>query len=208
MPSGASYPLFHSADIINKYGIGDTLESYLDRLMEYNKKLNLVSRETTWEALRRVAADCLMPFEFTSPPVDGDSFFDIGSGGGFPSIIHLLSFSGFEGTLYERVQKKAGFLISTITHFNLSAQVCPESFSLKSMPGKASFDIGFMKLVKLNNGILSNALSALKPNGRFIYYSSVSDLENLNNDRYNIEIFSYYLDDPKQLRFVTVFSKP
>ena len=75
MSANDSIQCFKSAEILSEFGLEKDLEAYLDVLFEYNKKINLVSRETSRSAIIRVAADCLIPFKFSQPP--SGRFFDI-----------------------------------------------------------------------------------------------------------------------------------
>ena len=58
-------PLFRSESIIAKYNIEPRLESYFDEILEYNKKVNIVSRETSRPELLKMAADSLIPVSYT-----------------------------------------------------------------------------------------------------------------------------------------------
>ena len=65
MSSDDSIQRFNSEEIISEFDLKNGLNSYLDILLEYNKKVNLVSRETSRSDLIRLAADCLIPFKFS-----------------------------------------------------------------------------------------------------------------------------------------------
>jgi 16S rRNA G527 N7-methylase RsmG len=204
MFAGSSIPFFKSGEIITEFGLEKGLNTYLDVLFEYNKKINLVSRETPRPALVRVAADCLVPLKFSDPPVG--TFFDIGSGGGFPAVVLLLTFDHLHGVLYERTQKKTRFLEHLIHLMNLKAEVRPDNWpSTCNLTGE-SYNLGTMKLVKLNQQILNQVESALKPGGRFIYYAAApamkSDMNKMKMSRHD-----YFLDDSTQLRTVSIFLK-
>lgn len=195
---------FDSANIIEKYNIKPKIDEYLDFLLEYNRKINLVSRETSREQLTRIVADCLIPFEFIEPP--SGRIFDIGSGGGFPAVVLMLAFPGIEISLIERTTKKAVFLRETIIKFNLPGQVHSENFAdLGHQLSKRSFDGGFMKLVKLDDRILRQVFSILKPGGKFVHYSSADKNIKLP-ESLSVRHCSYYLDDSKIVRAISIFS--
>jgi len=196
---------FNSEEIISESGLRKGLNSYLDILLEYNKKVNLVSRETSRANLVRLAADCLVPFKFSEPP--SGSFFDIGSGGGFPSIILLLAFDNLRGVLYERTQKKARFLEYLVKELNLDALVRPIDWPPPSAGNENVFDLGTMKLVRLDQKILRSLNAALKTGGRFIYYTSALAIDGLDPDPLKHFTYNYYLDDIERLRTVTIFLK-
>jgi 16S rRNA (guanine527-N7)-methyltransferase len=205
MSSNGSIPCFKSAEIISEFGLEKRLDAYLDILFEYNKKINLVSRETSRSALVRLAADCLMPFKFSESPVG--IFFDIGSGGGFPAIVLLLAFDNLGGVLFERTQKKARFLEEAVGRLSLKGDVRTDNWPPREFGPKNAFNLGTMKLVRLDQKILGGVEAALKPGGRFIYYTSASALAGLKWRGFTLSEFNYYLDDLSQLRTVSIFSK-
>jgi 16S rRNA G527 N7-methylase RsmG len=194
-----------SQAIINKYDKNSCLSLFLEDILGYNKKINLVSRETGHAGLIKIAADCLAPFEFLPPPTG--KIFDIGPGAGFPSIVLLLSFSGLSGILFERTGKKADFLRQTVKKLNINAEVVPENFTESAKKyNRIGHDYGFMKYVKIDRDILSAALGLLGPNGKFIYYSRLEANMPGTMSQGIIKSFTYYLDDEPQIRTITIFS--
>ncbi len=199
-------PRFSTESIIAKYNLSDRLDSYLREISLYNDKINIVSRETGAEELRRIAIDSLAPFEFLQPP-DG-KIFDIGPGGGLPSIVVLLAFPETQGLLIERTKKKTIFLKRMIDQFNLKAEIVDTDFiEAKRRIEPSSFDLGLMKLVRPDSKLLYEALDILKPDGRFIYYSDLD--ETTVKIRADIEIIKhkYFLDNNKLLRTITILKK-
>lgn len=199
-------PRFSSSDILAKYDNDSKISSFLDQVFLFNQKVNIVSRETSREKLTRIAADCLVPLEL-GINISG-KLFDIGPGGGFPAIILLLALPGTDGVLIERTGKKAEFLKKMKDKFDLTASVINQNFvEAVSQLDSGSFDIGLMKYVRLERQILASAISLLKPNGMFIYYSQF-DKSNIP-DKGDISTVQhcYYLDDIEQVRTITIFLK-
>lgn len=83
-----------------------TIDKYLDLLLTWNKKINLVSAGDKNELIERHVLDSLQ----LVPYLDKDCvLFDLGSGAGFPGL--MLSYAGIkEVHLVEKVEKKADFL--------------------------------------------------------------------------------------------------
>jgi len=201
-----SIPRFSSSDILAKYDNNSKISSFLDQIFLFNQKVNIVSRETSREKLIRIAADCLVPLEL-GINISG-KLFDIGPGGGFPSIILLLALSGTDGVLIERTGKKAEFLKKMKDKFNLTASVINQNFvEAVSQLDLGSFDIGLMKYVKLERQILASAISLLKPNGMFIYFSQFDNSESSKKSDISVVQYCYYLDDTEQVRTITIFLK-
>lgn len=199
-------PLFHSERIIKKFDTNGLIGPFLDLVLEYNKKINIVSRETSLAGLRRIAADCLVPLEMGFD-VKG-RFFDIGSGGGFPGIIMMLARPEAEGVLIERTGKKAEFLSSIINKSQLKGIVYPQNFvEIAPRLEQDSFDFGLMKYVKMEQKLLNCALSLLNNDGKFLYYSGTGLAETNEMRDLKTGKARYYLDDTKQIRGLTIISK-
>lgn len=83
-----------------------TIDKYLDLLLDWNKKVNLVSVKDKEELMERHILDSLQLMDYIN--VD-DVVYDIGSGAGFPGLI--LSFAGIKKVnLVEKNIKKVSFL--------------------------------------------------------------------------------------------------
>lgn len=92
-----------------------TIDLYLDFLLEYNKKINLVSRQSTRETLDFLVAETLLLKKFVCTPL----IVDAGSGGGLLGIPLALSFPGKNAILIETVHKKILFLKEALNRLNL-----------------------------------------------------------------------------------------
>lgn len=199
-------PVFSSRDILAKYDIDSKISSYLDQVFLFNQKVNIVSRETSREGLDKIAAECLAPLEL-GIDIKG-KIFDIGSGGGFPSIVLMLARPEIEGVLIERTGKKAKFLETIVNKFDLKGTVHNKDLGeIASHLDQNSYDFGLMKYVRMEKKVLRPALQLLKPNGKYLYYSRM-----ITDDKYGINHFRvaehcFYLDDTEQVRTVNVISK-
>nr|MBN2277634.1 class I SAM-dependent methyltransferase [candidate division Zixibacteria bacterium] len=201
----AGIPFYHSREIISRYRLDEIIPEYIRTVLDFNKYVNIVSRETTPVNLVRLAADCLIPFDILGRP-EG-RFFDIGSGGGLPGLILLLTHPHLEAVLIERTGKKATFLRDAIKHFDLKARVIEKDFiEAAGQMDPGSFPLGTMKLVRLDLKILGRAISLLKPSGNFIYYADFDSAAIKIPPGFRAGSHRYYLDDNKQLRTFTIFS--
>jgi len=198
-------PIYNSREIISKYDLDNKLPEFIRTILDYNKKVNIVSRETAPVNLVRIAADCLIPFEYSSTPTG--KFFDIGSGGGLPAVVLMFAFPGLEGILIERTRKKADFLNHCLDKFGLPGQVINKDF-IEAVPSleNNTLTFGTMKLVRLDHKILRDALKLIDPTGKFIYYSSPEKSETTIPENILVDRYDYYLDDINQLRSISFFS--
>ena len=196
---------FDSGDIITKYSFDDRLAEYIEAVLEYNVKVNIVSRETSRPDLLKIAADSLLPFEFGLRPAG--RLFDIGSGGGFPAVVILLAFPQLEGVLFERTGKKASFLQTIIGRFGLNAKIINKDFG-EAAPSldKASFDFGTIKLVRPDHRIILGVARLLRPGGSLVYYAARNNIKCDISGFSKTALHDYYLDDRKRLRSLTIIS--
>ncbi len=197
-----------SADLFSKYDPDQKLELFFDLLTEENKRVNLVSRETNRDDLRRLAAESLAPLELIGEK-RYRSYLDIGSGGGFPSIpIMMAAAAGVieieHVRLIERTQKRAAALGRIISGLNLQAEIVPEDFPGKDTSTK--FDLVTLRYVKLTPKLLTAIFKSLHRFGLFIYYSQPEFSIDLNRFSAVTQLFTLDLKEPP--RPVTFFRNP
>jgi 16S rRNA (guanine527-N7)-methyltransferase len=169
--------VINPSEVLDKYLDRERLDRYFSVLMDHNSRINLVSRETTRADFDRLVAESLLPLDQIKELFTG--YLDIGSGGGFPSLPILLSGIVSEGAIMvERTEKKARALKSMLTELGLKARVIPRNLEeVKDLPGVPFITL---RLVKLDQALLTRINSLLQPGGVLVYYSrpefSVTDL--------------------------------
>src|SRR6266446_2378303 len=101
--------LFRSICRKNRFEISDAqinlLEGYVRALLEWNQKINLISRKDeahVWT--RHVFGSIALLFQFEFLP--GSTMIDIGTGGGLPGIPLCILSDRLEVTLVDSIQKK------------------------------------------------------------------------------------------------------
>ena len=204
---GESCPVFESGKIISRYDKDGKIFAFLDEIEKYNKKVNLVSRETSRAGLEAFAADSLIPLELI-PDLSG-TFFDIGPGGGFPSVVLMLARPDLAGVLVERTAKKAAFLRQVVARFNLKAEIrCHNFGDTVSGLKRGSFCFGLMKYVRLQPPLLKAALELLTPGGQFIHFAPPDKPTGKTDERsFSVSVRNYYLDDLKRLHTLSMYTR-
>ncbi|MEX0771258.1 MAG: RsmG family class I SAM-dependent methyltransferase [Balneolaceae bacterium] len=97
----------------------EELEAYLEQLLWWNEKVNLVSREVSRETVREHIVHSLIPQELNVIKNE-DSWIDAGTGGGLPGIPLAITGKGTHWILNDIVSKKVAALKQMIFHLNLS----------------------------------------------------------------------------------------
>ena len=189
-----------------EYFIGDRLpldglNLYFDLLLEENKRVNLVSRETSRTDLLRITAESIVPMQWLNGATD--RYLDIGAGGGFPSIPLLLAGVGKELTLLiDRTVKKVDALNRIIRKLNLLASVTQADFPITAIEGP--FDLITLRFVKLTPRLLKSVLNLLNPAGSFVYYGQ-PEFET-SGTKYSTRAVEVLQGEPSKQ--VTIFQKP
>lgn len=112
-------------------GMRNTLEQYLELLMEWNSFARLVSKTDEKHIVSRHVVDSLSLVNVVEAATGSDSapHLDIGAGGGFPVIPMAIALPGAEFVAMERSAKKSTFLRKAASDLSLSnLRVIPGMF--------------------------------------------------------------------------------
>jgi 16S rRNA (guanine527-N7)-methyltransferase len=123
---------------------GETLSQllrYESALLEWNQKVNLVSRKDTAQALPLHLLHCLAFTRVIEPPVNGTHFVDVGSGGGLPGLVLAIVWPQAQFTLVDSVQKKMGAVAEMASLLGL-ANVATHWGRAEELKTKADYCIG------------------------------------------------------------------
>ena len=188
------------AALIDKYLDRARLDRYFELLMEQNRVVNLVSRETSRGDFDRMVAESLLPLDFIGTTFD--SYLDIGSGGGLPAVPMILAGIGAShSTLIERTGKKAKALGQIVAGLELTAGIEPTNFAELHL--KPSFQLVTLRYVKLDPRLLSRILERLEPGGKFVYYSS-PDFKTFSG---SAETHRFVSGQDQAVKSLTIFQK-
>ena len=147
----------------------DLFALYHRELLLWNKRINLVSQQTSREIVIRHFVDSLTPAPWIERP-EG-LLIDIGSGGGFPGIPLRIAFPNLHLTLVESSRKKTSFLAHIVRTLCLdSVTIIRERVS--ALIGEAAcagaFDTVISRAVFKLPELLRMASFFLKPEGILI----------------------------------------
>ena len=100
------------------------LEEFRSLLLTENKKINLISKSTEKDSIKRHIIDSAQIIDIIDK--NTKTCLDIGSGSGLPGVVLAIIFkkkgSKIKFELYEKSQKKSNFLRKMIKHFELNAE--------------------------------------------------------------------------------------
>jgi 16S rRNA (guanine527-N7)-methyltransferase len=167
----------------------EKLSIYIELLLKWNSKINLISRSSAEDVWIRHLLDSAQLMKFIDK---SQKILDVGSGAGFPGIV--LSILGIEEiTLLDSDQRKCSFLLEVARLLNLKLEVingriediCDQSFDIVTARGFASvgrllkqidaIKTGRILLLKGKNYDLEIQEALQEWDFRYITYPSITD---------------------------------
>ncbi len=108
--------------VVKKFSLPESCSSYLleyiNILMRWNRKINLISRKHT-DIVRSLVGPSLLYFKLKSELPDEFSVVDLGSGAGFPAMIIKLCDRDRKIVMIDTNSKKTAFLTYLCAYFSL-----------------------------------------------------------------------------------------
>jgi 16S rRNA (guanine527-N7)-methyltransferase len=190
-------------------------ELYRQILLDWNKRINLISRKDTgriasYHFLDSLTASSLIP--------TGSSVADIGAGAGLPGIPLKIARPDILLTLVESVGKKARFLTEAVKKLGLDKtsvlairaediKVAPQdgnvgnSLPRSLAPSLPCLDVIVCRLLGTVDDVLPMVVRLLKPGGRVIFYKSATAEAELARARRVMERLHFQLLEIRDVRF-------
>lgn len=146
----------------------ERLELFVDLLLRWNRRLNLISARSVDDVWQRHVVDSLQLLPLMPPA--SDALLDVGSGGGFPGLV-LAAATGWDTDLVEADKRKAAFLTEAAGRLGL-ARVKVHAARIEDAtvpPAKlltARALAPLPKLLRYAHAALSPGGTALFPKGR------------------------------------------
>ena len=186
-------------------------ETYIQEVLEFNKSYNLMKALDANELAVNHILDSLVAVPHLKELIStrcqetGKTVIDIadiGSGGGCPGIPLAIAFPEQAFTLVERMEKRCGFLISTVSKLGLknvkveckaADLVAPESFDLEVFRAFHPFE---MKIIKLLFRMLKKGgyLAAYKAREEKIL-AEMEEIKSVVKDYKRIKMTVPFLED-------------
>ncbi len=138
---------------------------YQRELLEWNKKMNLVSSRDEQRLIKRHFLDSLEPIKFIP---DEARVLDIGSGAGFPGVPIKIIRDDIHLDLLEPKLKRFNFLSHLVKTLNLSIGIYRER--IEDFDNNEMYDIVLSRSVGKLKWLTPVALSVLSSDGKIITY--------------------------------------
>ncbi|OGI10377.1 MAG: 16S rRNA (guanine(527)-N(7))-methyltransferase RsmG [Candidatus Melainabacteria bacterium RIFCSPLOWO2_12_FULL_35_11] len=204
----------------NHYGIEinnnqlDMFKKYYKILLDWNKKINLISRKGEDSIIEKHFLDSIIFL----PEIENlfpSSLLDIGSGGGFPAIPLAIMKSDWDFVLCESIKKKAIFLGHLVNELNLQNKITiindrVEMLRETSLPLCSKFDLIAARAVGKLDVLIKYAMPLLKKGGYLIAYKAkdiedeIKDAEALiSKNNLKLKIFSKKINEAER-KLITI----
>lgn len=173
--------------------IADTLKTYIDMLLEYNEKVNLISRKINREKLVQLLSESHLLNQYIST----DIIIDAGSGNGILGIPIALLDKNKKIILVEPKRKKAQFLrevrkkikLANVEVQDVSIEECLKKKKNGNSKSKTLIARGFPRLNVLcgfvKRGMIKEAVLITSENK---IKKNQNDLENVTKKTYNVPL--------------------
>ena len=170
----------------------ELFKKYYEILLDWNKKINLISRKEE-NILEKHFLDSILFL----PEIEGlinqtPTALDIGSGGGFPGIPLAIMKPKWKFTLCESIKKKANFLEYLVKELNLTNVeiINARVEACHGMPLLQKFDFITARAVAKLDVLIKHSLPLLKKGGYLLAYKAKDIDDEIKNVTLPLQILS------------------
>jgi len=156
----------------------DKLIKYFSFLLDWNTKINLISRKSPEDVLRTSLIESYSLYELILE--DNGKFLDVGSGGGLPGIIIAILMPDSEVELLDSIRKKTDFLSKAADHLGLN-NVRVTNKRLENIDLKIKYDIIFSRGVGNFDNLKKHCFDHIGNTGRVILLTGEDNSSHFRN---------------------------
>jgi 16S rRNA (guanine527-N7)-methyltransferase len=197
----------------------DQIVAYSVLLLEWNEKINVVSRKDTENIFEQHIAPCMSYYLLNLLQEKDKKVIDIGSGGGLPAMINAICYPNIKFYMNDATNKKIMILDDIIKKINLKNAFTiwgrAEEIGFKAAH-KNSYDVvtsrglAAMKMV-LNYSLpflsKEGAILALKGGDMTEEFKEISKISRFDIEEYELDERFHYIERFKTLKIVEVVRK-
>ena len=170
----------------------ELFNKYISLFLDYNKKVNLISKNDEAVLFEKHIYDSLSINLFLKKyEIKKAKIMDIGTGGGFPSLPLAIFNDELKISAVDSIKKKINFIKTTANDLNLRNinPICSRVEDLEESL-KNSFDIVTTRAMADLREILEYAIPYVKTGGYFIAYKSLKAEEELDNAKNALKVLN------------------
>lgn len=152
-------------------------EKYLvlyDFMVEYNKNVNLTAITDFEDVVMKHFVDSVLPFSKLEIGKN-DSFIDVGTGAGFPSLPLLIYRSDLKATLCDSLGKRCVYLEKVCDKLEIKAEIIHARSEELGRKRREYYDFSTARAVAAMPVLMEYCLPFVKTGGRFIALKSVNE---------------------------------
>jgi 16S rRNA (guanine(527)-N(7))-methyltransferase RsmG len=166
---------------LDSYGY-DRFDQYADRLISWNKHVNLTAITEPDDIVIKHFVDCLNIMRYVNF-TSGQTLIDVGCGAGFPGLPLLIANPEIEVTFIDSIKKKLAFIKDTLNNAGLIANLRHKRAEELSREDdyREKFDYATARAVAPLNILAEYCLPFVKVGGLFIAMKGSSGKEELDN---------------------------
>ncbi len=168
---------------LDSYG-ADRFDQYADRLVSWNKHINLTAITDPDEIVIKHFSDCLHIMKYVDF-TPNQRLIDVGCGAGFPGMPLFIANPKLEVTFVDSVQKKLNFVKETLRFAGMIAQVKQARAEelAKDNAYREQYDYATARAVAPLNALCEYCLPFVKVGGIFIALKGANGIQELADAR-------------------------
>lgn len=165
---------FSGADIKIDRPQAEKLLSLFKLMVEFNRNVNLTSITEFEDVVVKHFIDSVLPFAGLDIP-SGQSFIDVGTGAGFPSLPLLIVRPDLRGTLCDSLKKRCLYLETVCEELQIKARIIHGRGEELGRSMRETFDFATARAVAAMPVLTELCLPFVKVGGYFIALKSVNE---------------------------------
>ncbi len=145
-----------------------------DFMVEYNKNVNLTAITDFEDVVMKHFVDSVLPFSMLDIS-EGESFIDVGTGAGFPSLPLLIYRPDLNGTLCDSLQKRCIYLQKVCEKIKVKAEIVHARSEELGRKQREKYDFATARAVAAMPVLSEYCVPFVKVGGAFIALKSVNE---------------------------------
>lgn len=152
----------------------EQFQTLFEFMVEYNKNVNLTSITEFEDVVQKHFIDSVLPFYMLK--ISGEeTFIDVGTGAGYPSLPLLICFPNLRATLCDSLAKRCTYLELACEKLGLNAEIVHARSEELGRTRRERYNFATARAVAAMPILTELCLSFVKVGGRFIALKSVNE---------------------------------